>query len=360
MKILCFAILLSIAAGCSSIEKRNTPLSFVDPEKIEVEAIEDKLEKAQFQEVVTLVDIYQNKYPYSLKLQRVRFLKAGALEELERFSEAAETYRTISQFSERNQPEISAMSVYRLSFVYEALGDDQRVLTSLLEALKNRTYLPNEVSEAEIPSRIAMVYSKENNPAEAAKWLAKADEGLKKVLDTQREPLTNTWLAKTYFNMGSLSTSQLSTENILTIIQGQAAVQKYLIRSLQYGDPMWSAKALRRLQTTYTDLWNAINNYPEQTGIEPLAAKKAKKEQQIVLAGPLFNLIEDAMLYQPGPEQKQNQYQVNFFNFLDQIQTRIGGLLQESLYTPLTSGRDNTPQKPRNPVKIVPSTDPNL
>lgn len=351
MKILWAVFVMSVFVACSSFEKRATPLAFVDPEKVEIDHIEDRLEKAQFQEVVLLVDAFQKKYPYSLKLQRARFLKASSLEELERFSEAAETYKIISQFSERNQPEISAMSIYRLSFVYEALGDDQRVLTTLLEALKNRTYLPNEVSEAEIPSRIAMVYAKENNSAESAKWLAKADEGLKRVLDTQKEPLTNTWLAKTYYNMGSISTSQLSVENIQTIIQGQNSVQKYLIRALQYGDPIWSAKALRRLQTTYTDLWNAISNYPEQSGSEPMAAKKIKKDQQILLAGPLFNLIEEAMLYQPGPEQKPNQYQTTFFNFLDQIQTRIGGLLQDSLYTPL---------QPKNPGKVIPTADPNL
>lgn len=352
--------LVAFLSGCGSFQKRNTPLVFVDPEKIEVEDIEKRLERSEFQEVVGLAEVFQKKYPYSLKMQQVRFIKAGALEELERYSEAAETYRIISQFSERNQPEISAMSVYRLSFVYEALGDDQRVLTTLLEAFKNRTYLPLETSEAEIPSRIAMVYAKENNPSESAKWLAKADEGLKKVLATRKEPLTNSWLAKTYFNMGSISTSQLSIENIQAIIQGQSSVQKYLIQSLQYEDPTWSPKALRRLQSNYTDLWNTINNVPEQTGVDAIAARKMKKDQQILIAGPLFNLIEEAMLYQPLPEQNPNQYQVGFFRFMDQIQTRIATLVQDSFFTPLTPKREITPQNVLVPDKVAPSTDPNL
>lgn len=349
------ALLVAVlVTACSSLP---TP---VHPEIRDFQLLEQQMQKQKFETVLNLAGQFKSDYPYSLKLQRVRFLEANALEEVGRWTEAAATYKAISVFSEKNQPEISAMSIYRLSYVYEALGDDQRVITTLFEAAKYHQYLPIEVVQAEIPSRLAMVYAKQNNGKEAQKWLGEADAGLKRTLEGRTEPLTGEWLAKLYYNMGSISTEQLSMENILTIIQGQGAVQKYLIRSLQYDDPVWSAKALAKLKSTYLNLWKAIETYPEPSGYEPIVAQKMKKDAQIQLAGPFADLMREAELYRPGPEQKSNQYQSEFFNFIEELNTRTRMVLDSALLTPLMPGRDKAPQKPRGPVKIVPSTDPNL
>lgn len=358
-----FSLLLAtmiLISGCSLFSKRSDQPVVVSPETQKIEALEKQMKAQNFEGVVAASDEFQKAYPYSTKLQRARFLKARALEELQRWSEAVQVYQTIAAFSEKNQPEISAMSIYRLSYVYEALGDDQRVITSLFEAAKYHKYLPMEVIQAEIPSRLAMVYAKENNPKEAQKWLAHADQGLKKTLESRQEPLTDAWLAEMYYNMGSISTQQLSRDNILTIIQGQQAVQKYLIRSMQYGDPVWSAKALKRLKETYMDLWKAIENSPEPSGYEPLVAQRMKKEEQQLLAAPFSALTAEALLYRPGPEQKSNSYQTEFFNFLEEMQTRVRTVLETAIYTPLMPGRDKSPQKAKTPGKLLPSADPNL
>lgn len=361
MRVLAVLMISWCLLGCSLFPfQKSTEAERTNPETIERTAIEQQMKSQNYEAALKGIVIFQSDYPYSLSLQKVRFLKGNALEELGRWSEAEQTYKAISTMSERNQPEISAMALYRLSFVYEALGDDQRVITTLFEAAKYAQYLPPQVVNAEIPSRLAMIYAKENNAKEAQKWLLEADRGLKKTLDTRQEPLTNEWLSQIYYNMGSISTQQLSNDNILTIIQGQRAVQKYLIRALQYGDPTWSVKALAKLKSTYLDLWKAIENYPEPSGYESLVAQKMKKDEQGRLAGPFSGLLNEADLYRPGSEQKVNQYQSEFFNFLDELQTRVRAVLENSLYTPLMPGRDKAPQKPKTPVKIVPSEDPNL
>jgi len=353
-------VISAFVSACSLLPQRNQQSAQLDPEKRDFQHLEQQIKSQKFDTALITAGEFKKEYPYSLKLQKVRFLEASAFEELGRWTEAVNTYKAISTISERNQPEISAMSIYRLSFVYEALGDNQRVIGSLFEAAKHHQYLPMEVIQAEIPSRLAMIYAKENNSKEASKWLEHAEKGLKRTLENRNEPLTNDWLAELYYNMGSISTEQLSNDNILTIIQGQAAVQKYLIRSLQYADPTWSAKALQKLRKTYLHLWQAIESYPEPSGYEPLVAQKMKKDAQIQLAGPLVELMHDAELYRPGPEQKSNTYQTEFFNFLEELQTRARSVLDRAVLTPLMPGRDKTPLKPKTPVKIVPSEDPNL
>lgn len=358
-----FAVLMMswFLVSCSLFStKRSDEALLTSPEIPDFAKIEQQMKSQNFEAALASANQFQATYPYSLKAQKVRFLKGNALEEMGSWTEAEQTYKAISAISERNQPEIAAMALYRLSYVYEALGDDQRVITTLFEASKYSRHLPPEVINAEVPSRLAMVYAKENNAKEAQKWLAEADKGLKKTLDTRQEPLTNDWLAQIYYNMGSISTQQLSNDNIMTIIQGQLAVQKYLIRSLQYADPIWSVKALAKLKATYLDLWKAIEAYPESSGYEPLVAQKMKKDEQRRLAGPFSDLIMEAELYRPGVEQKSNQYQTEFFNFIDELQARVRSVLESPLYTPLMPGRDKSPQRPRTPVKIVPSEDPNL
>lgn len=349
---------LVLMTSCSLIPMNRN--SEVDPERVEFTNLESNLKAQNFEGALATADEFQRLYPYSLRLQKVRFLKANALEELGRWTEAAATYSAISTISEKNQPEISALAIYRLSFVYEALGDDQRVITTLFEASKFHQQLPMEVINAAIPSRLAMVYAKANNAKEAQKWLLEADKGLQRTLASRTEPLTDAWLAELYYNMGSISTQQLSNDNISTIIQGQKAIQKYLIRSLQYKDPIWSAKALKKLKGTYLDLWKAIESYPEPVGYEPLVAQKMKRDEQIQLAAPFADLIKEAELYRPGAEQNSNSYQSEFFAFIEELQTRARSVLEAPLLTPLMPGRDKAPQKHQAPVKIMSSEDPNL
>ncbi|RYZ79819.1 MAG: tetratricopeptide repeat protein [Proteobacteria bacterium] len=334
------------------VAKRTKPLEMVDPEKREIASIEQLLQKGQYTQVIAAADAFQSRNPFSMKIQKARYYKGNALEELERYAEAAEVYRIISLFSERNQPEISALAVYRLSFVYEAQGDDQRVLTTLLEARQYQTYLPTEVSLAEIPSRISMIYAKENNPEQARRWLAEAETGLAKLLVNRREPLTSDWLAKIYYNMGSVSTSQLSRENVLTIIQGQRAVQKFMLRSMQYEDPEWSSKAEKRLQTTYTDIWNLIENLPETVGVEAIVAAKMKREQQVQLAEPFSDMLKDALLFRPADPSKSNIYQKEFFAFLAVMQTKISGVMQGGIYTPVVTEPKSPAQRPKPKVQV--------
>jgi tetratricopeptide (TPR) repeat protein len=365
VRVIALCLASCFLASCSLFPfQRSQQVVEITPEMREFSEIESQMKAQNYAGVVQSVDKFQSTYPYSLQSQKARFIKGNALEELGRWSEAEQTYKAISTISEKNQPAISALALYRLSYVYEALGEDQRVITTLFEAAKYTQYLPIEIVNAEIPSRLAMVYAKENNAVEAKKWLAEADRGLKKTLDSRKEPLTNEWLAEIYFNMGSISTQQLSQDNIMTIIQGQSAVQKYLIRALQYSDAAWSLKAVNKLKATYLDLWRAIETYPEPSGYEPLVAQKIKKDEQLRLAGPFSELLKEAELYRPGAEQQSNQFQTDFFNFIDELQTRVRTVLESPLYTPLLNqkmpGRDKPPQKPKSPVKIVPSEDPNL
>jgi tetratricopeptide (TPR) repeat protein len=334
-------------SGCTTIEKVRPDFTNT-PEERAYQSISTQMKEGRFAEAVTAADEFQKNYPYSLKLQKARFQKGQALEGLQRWPEAAETYTTISNFSKKTQPEIAAQSVYRLSYVYEAMGDNQRVLTSLFDAQRLEQYLPVEVSQAEIPARLSMAYMKENNADESRRWLEEAEQGLKRALETQTEPITGEWMARTYFNMGSVTASQLTPENVKAVIQGQRVIQKYLIKSLQYGDPVWSAKAAKQIRGTFDSLWSAIDGQTESTG-----------QEKFNLAGPFAELIDEALLFKPAADQASNVYQTEVFTYLGELRKRTEQLLHSPVYTPLIRRSDKASPKPPVPATILKTEDPN-
>jgi tetratricopeptide (TPR) repeat protein len=348
---------LILCAGCTTISQVRPEFTMSDEDRA-FTALTNDMTAGKFADAVVKADLFQQNYPYSLNLQKARFHKAEALEGLGRWQEAADTYIAISNFSKKTQPEIAAQSVYRLSFVYEAMNDNQRVLTSLFEAQRLDEYLPPEVGLAEIPARLAMAYTKENNAEEAKHWLEEADHGLKQALESRAEPVTDEWLAKIYFNMGSISTSQMTAENAAATIQSQGAIQKYLIKSMQYNHPVWSASAANKLRTTYADIWKFIENPAPAEG-EAMASLKAKKETQFKLAGPFLELIDQALLFEPASDQVKNPFQLAFFTYLHELKIKVNQLLQDQIYTPLIPRGDKASPKHQVPANIPASEDPN-
>jgi tetratricopeptide (TPR) repeat protein len=361
------ALLIAVCTGCTTISQVRPDFTISDEDRV-FSALTSDMTAGKYADAVVKADQFQEKYPYSLNLQKARFHKAEALEGLNRWQEAADTYTAISTFSKKTQPEIAAQSVYRLSFVYEALNDYQRVLTSLFEAQRLQEYLPPEVGLAEIPARLAMAYTKENNPEEAQHWLVEAEKGLKQALESRAEPMTDEWLAKMYFNMGSVSTNKMSMKNAASTIHSQEALQKYLIKAMQYNHPIWSASAGKRLRAAFADIWAVLENPVEQSSDTKTSAKessettvvlKAKKEEQFKLAGPFLELIEQALLFEPAVDQPRNAYQLEFFTYLHSLKPKVNELLQDPLYTPLIRRSDKASPKHQLPANIPASEDPN-
>lgn len=350
---------LFLVLGVTCALPACTTLSEVRPEFINTpeerafQNISTQYKSGHFTESVAAAEEFEKTYPFSLKLQKARFQKAQAEEELHLYPEATETYLAIANFSKKSQPEIAALSLYRLSFVYEAIGDNQRVLTSLFDAQRMEQYLPAEISQAEIPARLAMAYMKENNAEESARWLAEADAGLKRALDVQKDRgyskrESDEWYAQTYYNMGSVTISEVNDDNVQSVIQGQRTIQKYLIKSLQYNDPVWSAKASRQLRGTYDTLWKAIQKLPE-----------APTYEKFKTAGEFAEVIDEALLFQPAAEQISNPYQTEVFGALRSLKLQVEDLLRSPVYTPLIRKSDKASPKRPLPATILKSEDPN-
>ncbi|ASD62219.1 tetratricopeptide repeat protein [Bdellovibrio bacteriovorus] len=362
---------LVLLSGCSLLGQRSQPdetQAVRATELAQITNAEKVLNNGSFDQSLILYKEFQGLHPQSTFLQAARLGEAQSLAGLERWQEALELYRDITVKTRNYQPEIAAQALYRMSFAYEAQGDDLRTVSTLLDAKKLGQYLPLETALAEIPARLAIVYGRQDREDDAVAYLNEAERGIEKVQAEKGTELPKEWLAKTYVQMGGVSTNQLGVQNFSAFVRGQKLVQIYLFRAVRLNDTNWSTRAKTRLQETYRDLFTVVESQREQ------------RRLQSALGAELLGLIDQAELYRPPTGQKMNSHETEFFAFLADVRKKtedivytndeVMGLTEESqrLNSLRRSGRVKAdsllPAEEKAtiplPPKVVPSEDPNL
>lgn len=328
-------------------------------EESELINAEKVLSRGRFEEARILFRDFSARKPQSIFYQSAKMGEAQALLGMGQPQESADMYREIYLRTLKEQPNIAAMALFNMSFAYESLGDDLKTVAALLDAKRMADNLPLETASAEIPARLAAVYGRQGRENEARTYLAEADKGIGRVMETKGSQLQKDWLAKTYFQMGSVSTNQLSADNFSDFVQGQKWVQVYLIKALKLEDPIWSQRSLEKLQEVYRDLYTQVESAQSRT-------------QQNSLGADLLDLCDQAELYRPFEGRTANKLEAEFFKYIQEVRKKVEGHLYSGGETmPLTeeSERRNSlkrslPAKPKSniplPPKVVPSEDPNL
>lgn len=194
---------------------------------------------------------------------------AYSFEMLEDWYSAKDAYRMVLDRQLNYNYEHQALALYRLSFVYEALGEYEKALAALTDALRWKNYLPMEISKAEIPARIASFYMQVGETALADRYLIEAENGMAMIKAAQRpSPELNTQLAKSLWHMGFLSLNQLSEDTYSRTIRALSRSQIYLLKAIELKDPQWSPRALESIQVAYKYLFNFAVTLKEDSGLD--------------------------------------------------------------------------------------------
>ncbi|KYG66550.1 hypothetical protein AZI86_05765 [Bdellovibrio bacteriovorus] len=363
--------ILVLSVGCAHFAERAKEANIEEVQRNaqaqDLHEAEDLLNKGRFEESEKAYVTFQTKYPQSTFYQASRLGLAQSFEGQGRFNEAVELNREIYLNTLRLQPEIAAKALYRSAFCYEAMGDDQKALAALLDAKNLGQHLPPEIALAEIPAKLSAIYARQDREKEALAYLNEAEKGLAKVMQERGSTLERSWLAQTYFQMGSISTNQLSRENFGSFAQGQMWVQSYLIKAMKLDDLTWSPRAQKKLIETYRSLFSLFES-------------EAELAQQVQMGGDLYDLMDQAELFKPITGEKIEGYEKDFFATLTDIRSQSDKILYTAKETTgLTvesqklnglrrAGRVKAdkllPGEKAKPIplppKIVPSQDPNL
>ncbi len=334
----CAAVILS---ACSSMQMNENRDATIDPQiRAEQEAEISKADRAfnsmQYDVSEVLYADFQKKFPNSVFFQRAQFGLAHSLEAQDRWSEAAELYRYTLEATRDRQPEIAAQALYHLSFCYENLGDETRVLASLKDAMALKEYLRPEQALAEVPARMAASYNRMGLTKESDQYLRQAERGILQVRASQKPENSAVWLSSIYYNMGAYSTHQVSEENLQASLDTLKIVQTFSLRSSEEGGQPWSKMAADGLIANYRDLWNTIQQIPLNKAMDKGAALREQTERQLNLTGQLLVLINDLKHYR-SPDAKSASAAEGLFAYLAKLETQAQSFLtSKGVRNPLT------------------------
>lgn len=211
------------------------------------------LEKEDFSQAATAFDRLLVARPATEMDLLTTYNSGSAYEGMGQCSRAAERYREVVRSSMGKYARLEALALFRLSLMYECLGNDNKTITALLDAHKRGKELPVEVDRAELPARLAAAYARMGNRAKALEYFNQASDGLKAVLGNgttaraQKETLS-----RTLYYMGHLNPAQKQGDaDPNGFLQSLSMQQPYLLQAVEMQTNPWSRKAADDLASAY-------------------------------------------------------------------------------------------------------------
>ena len=255
--------------------------------------------------------------------------------------EKAEEYFRLSHLGARRKfPKTEVLALYRKSYAQEEQNKDPEALASLLDVLKRRSLLPNEVSMAELPSRIAGIYARLGKLKVASKYYDEAEDGLNRLKANMRGGYPS-WYTKTLYYMGATSLGALSSDQFDAQLKPLRASQKYLLQAVESQNGNWSQQAYRQLLKSYDNLFRVIRELQYDRYKDLELAKKKRRDRQAEMAIKAKGLLNELRLLRlPKDESSLSK---KLFSELEVIEKKYDSILfkpgYESELTPASKSR---------------------
>jgi tetratricopeptide (TPR) repeat protein len=255
-------------AGCAS--KKKAVEDIPDQSETEFTPFDQglrALEQEKYGEAARIFDRLLVAKPATQVDLVILYNSGAAYEGLGNCQKASERYREVVRSSASKFKNIEGQALYRMSLMYECLGNDTKTITSLLDARKRGKELPWQTLNAEIPARLAAAYARMGNRKKAVEYFGQASEALKKLVNAETGKKQQELLGKTLFLMGQLNPAQRRAEGDPVIfLQGLSMQQPYLLQAAEIGHPNWSKRAADDLILAYDNIWRYKLPRPEQQG----------------------------------------------------------------------------------------------
>lgn len=260
MKTIALAISLLAIAACSSSQKKA--------ELAEKQEMAEESKRPRFEQGLKALD--NNRFADAAKifdgllvskpgteLDLITVYNSGAAYEgMGDCPKAAERFREVVRSSAGKFKRIEAQAFYRLSFMYECMGQDNKSIAALIDAKKRSADLSFAVANAEIPARLAAGYARIGNRAKALEYFALADKGLKKIIAQEEGRRQHEILAQSLYYMGQLNPAQRRADgDPVAFLQGLSLQQPYLLQSVEMNSSPWSARAHDDINTAYDNIF---------------------------------------------------------------------------------------------------------
>jgi tetratricopeptide (TPR) repeat protein len=332
-------LFLIFVAGCSHEVKRSRVTGLeINPQiknqlDMQLQEAENLLEKNEYEAAETLFQKYQKEWTYSIYLLRSKIGEARALEGKGQFSDSVRVYQDVIETAANRYPQIVGLASFYSSFCYNSMGDGARTLAALQDAERYSSHLPREISEAEIPARLAAYYNRIGDEVKALEYFQKAEKGVG-LLYSKPDLKNKEAKARLYYLMGSYNTSHVDAFSFSTSLATLATMQVFSLKSIEVNHPTWSKIAAEGLKRNYSDIWNSILTFRKDDTMDSAAAEQNLKERQVAAIGEVLRNIELLRLYKSSD--RQNNFSKTIFAFLNGLEQNGRQAMNSARLTKMT------------------------
>lgn len=299
---------------------------------------------------------FTRRYPVSVFSAQAFFGRARALEGLGQYEAANKIYRNVGEQARTSSPSSAAMAYVRMSYCYEALGDETRLTAALMDAEGLGAALPADVRNIEIPTRKAASLVRKGQNDEARKILLQVEKNLPDVSLESPSELRERH-AKLLLAIGSQDLQAVNVDNFLPTMDSLQALQPFLWRAGILKAQPWSQTAIEKLSGSYTTMANMAFNPPKpEAGRSELSSERFRTELQKRWVARLLEAIESLKSFSAGDLSEGGEA---FVQLIKQIENNGQQILwgRQSL-TPLTDeSKVQHRQRKQGRVKTTETTD---
>lgn len=316
MRMLLLSALFLALVSCGHSDKKDKkPSSAQETKKLYDDAM-NFMQRENFKSAIRNFNIILNKYPSSQYEQLVLYNLASSYESINDCNKAGVIYQKLVRTSQGNAPRTQAEALLRLSYVYECLGQDEKVIATLQDAYKRKNVLPIEVADAEIPARLAGAYARRGQHKLAKEYFEKARQGLKIVNNQVRTPnKKKQLLAKTFYLMGSYNQLEIQNIGLNKYIESLKTFQPYLLRAAEFTETKWSPLAIDEILYGYDKVWTVISKRKDQNN-----KKLVRSLEKVIVA---INMLKLNRLSDPNEDPQIT----SLFNTIDEREEKFKRLL---------------------------------
>ncbi|MGE0762842.1 MAG: tetratricopeptide repeat protein [Bdellovibrionales bacterium] len=335
---ICAAVVSAMAlSGCSSNSIKGYDPS-AENAQVELERALKKMDEDRPAEAIKMLEKILVKAPATEFDFVVLYNLGAARESTKDCKGASENYREVARGSAGKFQRLEAVSLLRLSYAYECMGRDDKVLIALLDTRRRARALPEDTAKAEVPARLAAAYARSGNRAEAEKYFKEALNGIKylQVKYKDSRGLGDT-LAQTLYFMGRSHVSEADfLRNPVGQIKGLELMQLYLLQAAELSSPKWSGRAVDEILGNYARVWRLS----EKLDVAQSEDKAIQKQQrQSLRADVLKETLRSVRVLraQRLPSRIETQDVQRLFNNLESEERKILAVLGDlGVQTPLT------------------------
>ncbi len=196
-----------------------------------------------------------------------KFNQGRCLEEQNLFAEASEVYRQVATSNvgkNSDSAQLKALAFFRLSFCFEALNQDEKMLASLIDAQKMFNSLPPITADLELPARTGIARARLGQTHEAQKSFLLAQSNIKNYLRNP-SPLNQAQLSDILRQMGAVSLRVAKVESLATYGSSLQLAQSFLLKAVEIS-PTQAPLVQQELQVFYMRAYEHFQKSQDRNG----------------------------------------------------------------------------------------------